>query len=361
VPPNGPRLPLEELFGRGGVTDAAVLVTISPSVPGADWSTGAPVTVRGQRGRLAPAKEFSSTTSTLGWGEGATITASFHGLTTSEAVVFVDSLQWRSVDHQAGFAPPVGRSFIMLGESRASSGQAVSSGDFHYRNQPGTLAPGVGLQLEVRTTAASDDGGTSHAYLEAWFHGEQDTNGRIESYDPDFHTLMAAWRDGQAAWVDAYGTPVARAQEERVVDGLQVLAASDLQALRSAMYARTTAAIPVLATAALPSATIEVRGPAGTPLVLCLLVPGAERSCGAVGPVLASTVGISALFNGTWYVAAAGPIAPTIRPPFGRSALPAESGTAGQWSVVLAKLELSVALVDIWVGNQGVGRSRPSN
>jgi hypothetical protein len=356
---------LGQLFGASGRTDRAVLVTIQGPSPG-DGGSGTPVTIRGQHGRVMEAKEFSSTTSTIYWQEDASIAASFHGLTLSQAVAFIDTLQWRSPDHQAGFAPPTGRSLSLLGESQAADGPAVPSGDFLYADQPTSQDVRTGLQLEVRTTAAQG-GGTSPSYIAAWFNGQRAADGQVESYDPDFHTLSTAWPDGRTAWVDANGTPVSRSEEEQVAASVKLRTAADLRALRSAVYARTAGAVPLLATASLPSAMVEVRGTGATPAVLCLVVPGAERACSAADQQGGVAVSISVLINGTWYVAAAAPVTPIIntkgvsRFPQQDPALATETGTAGLWSVVLAKPPAGAGNYSIIVGNQGSGVGRPDN
>ena len=155
----------QQLFQRAD--GAGLVVEVQP---GGDGARGRP----GHRARAAgttmPAKEFADTDTSLFWSEGASLTATYSGLTQAEAVALLDSLTWRSDDRTQGFAPPpAGSGFDLRVDAIADAdgtGAPVLAGRFRYVDDPASVMPGQGRQVEVRTTTGPSGLSTASSSLQ---------------------------------------------------------------------------------------------------------------------------------------------------------------------------------------------------
>lgn len=342
---------IEQLFGPADGDTAAGSLLLRVQVGGGGPVGLGPTAVRGTVGDLAPAKDVAGA-STLTWSEaGATVDASFRGLTVADAVAFLDRLTWRTDDPLAGFGwPPDRAGPILLGERTAAAPDPTTVGTrFVYLDGDRRVAPGAGRQLAARTVtitnpaAPTDDGTTvASSYLQTWFRGGPGPGGSMQSFDPVHATLRRDWPDGRSLWLDANRSAVTEVELRAVADGIAPAPAADLAALRDKVRARVGRHQVLAGSADLGLGTVEVRGDAPT-RALCLVLPGRRPLCPA------EPLGVGAgdggeglvggfLVDGTWYVVVAtttGP--PTITgpdPADGLSPLPgAASATAGPWHV----------------------------
>jgi hypothetical protein len=106
---------------------------------------------------------------------------------------------------------------------------------------------------------------------------------------------------------------MSRADLTRVATSVAPVDAAHLASLRREADANVVAHLPVMASAALDSATagtvtVEVRGTGGDPNVVCLVVKG-QRSCGAryLLTLPNSPIDASVIVGDTWLVAAVAP------------------------------------------------------
>jgi hypothetical protein len=328
-----------QLFGRdGGTGHGAVHVWIQAA-------SGQPVgedvtTVRGVTADRLPAKEFPSTTTTLGWYEGdVAIDASYTGMSEAQAVAFLDGLTWRSGDRLAGFAPPTG-DLRLLGEAPDGVTGAWTWASYdYYLDQPGTIAGGEGRYLSVGTASGrgSGDGEMTAEYLGAWFHGTPNADGMVETYDPDYGDLARHWRDGRSVVVSANRTAIDRATLIRVADGLAPVTGTGLVALRQAAEARV-ATLPLLASVPVDGGVVELRGKEQEVVDVCLTLDAEPQRCTtALGIGMAG----SFLVGDTWYVAVVGDgprvVPGEVRDDTDVPSLPGATGTAqGVTALVVA-------------------------
>lgn len=344
-----------QLFGAADGSGGQVLVTISRPNPG---STGCcnPVTVRGQRATIAPAKEFAATTTAINWQEGATITAKFNGMAPADAIAFLNQLQWRSADHQAGFADPAGTPLVELGDAAPNSG-AVAASELVYRDIPSAAGPHEGKQLTIRSRAAT--GHITAEYLKAWFDGTRASDGTTHSYDPTFATYIAVSPNGRYVWADANATPTSEEALRAVADSVVPHTGAQMLELR-ARAEHNAASLPLIGTARFGPGTVQVRGDATT-RTLCFQAPQATLRCATPASQISQVVG-SFVIDGHWYVTAASNGAPiTITNGTGPNGqpLPTEQSHVGQALVVLVEPPAASTGVGVTINSQGAGYPRP--
>jgi hypothetical protein len=367
-----------QLFTRAA--GGGVLVDIQPANPGSS-SGGDPLTVRGQPATIMPAKEFPESSSTVYWHEDASLSATFTGMTVDEAVAVLDSLSWRSDDHQEGFAPPGDGSVELTAETEPDpDGAPVSTVEFVYADDALTVLPGESRQLTVRSTSAV--GGVSRQTLLALLNGEAEpeAEGPVRSYDPAYGTLQLVWGDGRQWWIDANASAVTEDELQQVADGMAPVSGDQLEAMAAEARERVEE-FPVVAAATVPSgAEIAVRGPDGAGLLLCL-TPGdaGEERCadpfdeissgGQAGPLVWNVVA-----DGRWFVVAATTGEPVTLPYSGtgdssgpmsdldwQPGLPGETADDGVWRFFFAEIPsdldfVAVEAPGIGAGFQVVGR-----
>jgi hypothetical protein len=291
-----------QLFALARDPFAKVLVS---TVPGASTTDGS-LTVRGVPAGVLPTKDLPDRVTTIGWQEGPAFEARVSGMTTADAVALLDSLRWRSSDHQGGFEVPEGSEFVLLGEAEASTA-ARPALTLRYRRgelpqEPGTS--GVQRRLTIRTSVAVDgEPAMSGAYLATWLAGEQTTDGSTRSYDPTFGTFEVAWPDGRRAWLDAEGSPIDEQALMAIADGLVLIDGPTLLDRRAGVEGQA-AAMPLLGAADLAAGRVEARGTSQVE-TLCLVVEGTAPRC--TMPYEERPDVASFVIGGRWYVAAIGP------------------------------------------------------
>jgi len=374
----------QQLFQRAD--GAGLVVNVYPG-GGHGGYAGDPLTVRGLPATSMDAKEFRDTDTTLSWDEGADLTATYSGLTEAEAVALLDSLMWQSGDRMQGFAPPTSGEFELRSEAIAGDGGTlVRAGQFRYADDPGSFWPGAGRQVEVRTTTGPSDITTSSSSLQPLLHGEVRSDGAVEAYDPDFGSLAVRWPDGRSVWADANRTPVTRDELRAIADGVAPASSDDLLSMAAAVSASAVEATTVVTEADLPSGTVTVRRSTAREIA-CVAVDGGDVcpglfDSGVVMDASGSSIMVtsSLLIDGTWWVAAVGPAAPSIHempqvdiaPGAGRipdidqgeleamaifdgevgPAVPGESGTARDGRVALL-VRLDPSLTSVIVSSPG--------
>jgi hypothetical protein len=350
-----------ELFGRPDGQGGKVLLQISPANPGSSGCC-TPIDVRGQPAQIGPAKEFPDTTSDITWQEDATVEAKFNGISPTDAVVFLDALQWRSADHSVGLDAAPGSTLSLLDEVAGDAPSTLATTlELRYRDQAASLEPAVGIQRDVRTTPGP--GHKTSRYLKTWFDGRVEADGVARSYETTFGSYAEATPDGRYVWIDANNTP---SSEAALADDIETRTGADLLALR-AQAESSAAALPLVATISLPSGVVDVRGD-GQARSVCLHVATVVRCtepapdiAGAGGPLIGN-VG-SFLVNGEWYVVYASTNDPQITsghppPPYTRdhpdvvTPLPSEKNSSGGWHAVLSQLPVSQQRVQIADGDQ---------
>ncbi len=105
----------DQLFGSSA-GQPELLIEVSPGSVGG--GSGTPTVVRGIAGRVVAAKEFSASSSTVMWDEGAAVQATYRGISLTQAESLLGSLRWASpTDHLQGFAAPAGGSVVLMGQS----------------------------------------------------------------------------------------------------------------------------------------------------------------------------------------------------------------------------------------------------
>ena len=363
-----------QLFTRAA--GGGVLVDIQPANPGSS-SGGDPLTVRGLPATVTPAKEFPESSSTVFWQEDASLSATFTGMTVDEAVAVLDSLSWRSDDHQDGFAPPGDGSVELAAETEPDPGGAapVSTVEFVYADDALTVMPGESRQLTVRATSAV--GGVSRQTLLALLNGEggPEADGAVRSYDPTYGTLQVVWPDGRQWWIDANASALTEDELAQVAAGMAPTSGEQLETMAAEAAARVED-LPVVAAATVGSgAEITVRGPDGAGLLLCL-TPGdaGDEQCadpfdetalagGPAGPLVAHIV-----VDGRWFVVAATTGEPvtipqsgtgdTSRPPSElgwRPGIAGETADDGTWRFLLAEVPADVDFVGLETPGIGMG------
>jgi hypothetical protein len=352
-----------ELFGRTDGTGGKVLVQVTGANPGSAGCCSA-VTVRGQSGEIAPAKEFSDSTATIVWQEDASMQATFKGMSEQQALDFLGTLTWRGQDHQAGLDPPSVSDLVLLGESDGGPSAPAVAADLVYRDQPAWTGPGSGRQIEVRTTDAV--GRVTADYLKVWFDGDRVDDHTVQSFDPSFGTLFTVTANGQSVWVDGYRTVTDRTRLQGVADHVIARTGSEMLGLRNDSE-RLAAQLPPLGSVTLSSGTVEIHGTSDAQSV-CLLIESHPSRCSAPAPAGQPALG-SFLVDGRWYVVAAGgseiqvttdrAAPPDNGGPASRTVLAAEHGTIDGDLVLICQPpdELSNVLVG---DSQQIGVARPA-
>ena len=195
------------------------------------------------------------------------------------------------------------------------------------------------------------------------------------AYNAAANEVDIATADGRWAEVTAPNWSLSRADLTRVATSVAPIDAAREASLRSEADANVVAHLPVMASAALDSATagtvtVEVRGTGGDPNVVCLVVKG-QRSCGARYLLTLPTSPIDAnlVVDGTWLVAAVAPATrstggaqmPEIRDggPTGGvlgAPLPGAMHTRDKgWAISLATVPASVTSYTVGLGQHVVG------
>jgi hypothetical protein len=317
--------------------------------------TAEQVTVRGQVGQAGRGWDVEETDvgDAITWNErGATVTALYRGVTRNEAIAALDSLEWRSDDPADGFAPPSGGSWPLRGEV----------GSHGPVGRDAVLLYGDGRpELWIHTSSSS---AVSAEYLDAWYEqGPEAGDGErpLRSYDEDGHELTVLWPDGRSITISPTGGTQAQlpslATLDRIADSLTVASDADLAALRDTAGANIEA-LPVLASAGTRIGTVDVHGD-GELLQLCLRSPSAPgSSCntdpasGGTSPDGTAIATAEWTIDGAWYVVVASTGAePEIvggRDPRGSpdaGELPAETTTAGEWTVRLVQPAPDIQMV----------------
>jgi hypothetical protein len=324
---------------------------------------GQATVVRGLPATAQPAKDFSSTTTTLIWNEGVTVEASFHDMRLSEAEGLLATLVWsQPADHLAGFRPGPGSSLVLLGQTSEASLRSATEVDLSYGDRVTSQAPGEGRQLTVRTTTGGGNGDPSEAYLQAWFHGVRQPEGPAVSFDPTFGTLSIGWPDGRTAWIDANHTALTRAELEHVAAGLRPLDRAGYEQLEARAAATVRSQLPLAASARTREGLVELRANSSL-AVVCLQAADRTWACSLLTITQSTTVVLSLLRADTWLVvvAARTPITVDVfdglRP--GRS-LPLTTVAANGWNLGVLAPPSSVHGVVVNAGHQGQGASRPA-
>jgi hypothetical protein len=322
-----------------------------------------PVTVRGQAGRAGRGwdVEEADMGDAIAWDErGATITALYNGMSRAQAIAALGSLEWRSDDPVDGFAPPTDSSLPLRGE--VSTRQHVSRAvTLLYSQGPPASSTATGrLGLEIHTSTSS---GISAEYLEEWYQQgseARDGQGPLSRYEPDRHALTVLWPDGRSISISPTGVSPSELPSreilERIADSVTVATEADLADQRD-MADANIVALPVLQSAETSIGTVEIHGDSHF-LRLCLRDPSGQ------GPTcMTGTFGGGAIddetavataewtINGVWYVAVASKgDQPQIVGGHDRTApdagqLPAQTSTAGEWTIRLVQPAPDIDLV----------------
>ena len=360
-----------ELFGRPDGQGAKVLIQVTPGNPGSSGCC-TPIDVRNQAAQIGPAKEFPDTTSDVTWQEDASLEAKFNGMSQTDALAFLDALQWRSADHFAGLDAAPGSTLTLLEEVVGDPPSTLAATlELRYRDQAASIEPAAGVQREVRASAGP--GHKTSRYLKTWFDGRVDADGVARSYETTFGTYAEAAPDGRYVWIDANNTPSSEAALRAIADGIAPRTGVELLALRSEAEA-SAASLPLVATITLPSGDVEVRGDAAA-RALCLHMATVER-CTEPAPDITDTSGPlignvgSFLIHNEWFVVYASMNDPQITsghpaPPYTRdhpdvvTPLPSEKNSSGDWHAVLGRPPASLQKVQIADGNQLSGDILP--
>jgi hypothetical protein len=314
-----------QLFGdpdAGG----AVLVWLQPqSNP---LPAGEPTRVRGRPAVVESRTDDPwPTTRALSWSEnGSSITASFRGMSTDDAIAALDGLRWRSSSYEEGFADPGDRSLPLQGETAPGAGGAMLAATFHYSDGLPATSVWEGRRfLDISTSIPSGEGGSRLVDLQESFYGERRALSEpVVSVEQTI--AIRTWADGRHGLVDSQGSVSDEAALRRVAEDLRSGTSDDFDRLRAEATAQR-ARLPLVSSAGLPTGVLEVRGEGGF-TALCLTVVAHEPTCG-MGPATRGPV-LSVVVDGVWYVAAAS----TSGEPSVQAALPGTGGLAAPSDVV---------------------------
>jgi hypothetical protein len=351
--------------------ERAMYVQTSPdpdrALPEGVTLPGEPVTVRGVEGRIGAAVDVPEPVDQITWSErGATVTALYKGLSSTEALEAVEQLDWRSASPADGFAAT--GLLELRGESlRREPGRSTQL--LYGDGVPNQEADAAGPLFVISTSVR---GGLPLGYLEVWFYdgGPAAADGSRHAYEADHDTLGVYWPDGREAYLAALNdVPIGEATMERIVASLVVEdGEADLAPLRSAADANV-GSLPVLASTEVDVGTLEIHGDGGYRR-LCLRQPGRnEPDCGdgtggmGLGSPDEARVTGSWDLDGTWYVAVATiGAAPEIHGDRGEDSdddpLPGTTATAGDWQIRFVRPPAAVGQVNIPTtgGFDGIGR-----
>ena len=302
----------------------------------------------------------------LSWSEGGTlVSATMRGMTWQDAVVVLDSLEARDpLDLAKGYDPPGGSTWRLLGEQVHGVPTPRMGALFVFDHHPptGTAAP----ELIVQTGSA----GSLAPYLRAAFAGTIEPDGRATNLieratmtsGPAFETV---WPDGRS--VTVYAADVAGGDTlDTVMGGIEPADLDRARQLKREVTDRL-GAVPVVASAELPSGRVEVVGEA-SPTAVCFTTTDGERTCSSRFPISYAFDGevlIGQTFQGKpWkvFVASRSPIELVAHDDdlgvgTGQSALSTqpELATDGDWYLGLITAPDGADRVDLNTGNRGWG------
>jgi hypothetical protein len=310
------------------------------------WDTGTsqvmgePVTVRGLPGTVTPGGVVEDAgVGMLQWDEGATVTATFAGMTVEQLVAFLDGLTWKSTDHQAGFAPPEGGDLPLVEETGTGGASSPVRSEFGF-GDPAQAPPGMAQGRWLWVQTATGGGRPDFGYYLDWLTHGRRADGVMRAVGGGSAAL--SWPDGRTVSVTSRG--LTDEELQRVLDSVAPATPEDLDALVAAVAHRLEE-LPVVAQATLPSGTVELRDGGGTDRAVCLRRPGHGSACrGIVSPLgEAPDDGLtsgSVSIDGTWYALAVAPQPVVLTPEdiFHPSdvQLPNETATNGPWQFTLA-------------------------
>jgi hypothetical protein len=338
------------------------------------------VTVRGRTGQAGPGMdEGKDMGDGIGWEErGLELTALFRGMSADEAIAALDALEWRSDDPADGFAPPDGGPLPLHAEASREPSAGRDTMLLYSDGPPPSGVDDGRLGLQIFT---STNGTLPGRYLEAWYQQGPAAGGGerpLTSFDEDRHGLSVLWPDGRSIDITPIGLPQAdlpgREVLQRVADSTTAMTDADLTTQRAAAET-ATAALPVVASAETRIGTLTVQGDDSF-LRLCHRGPSDPApSCpvddfGSGVPSDDGTAHLSDdwIVDGEWYVV----VASTGEPPLiidGRDSgtpldadeLPAETATAGDWTIRLVQPAPDIEVVCIGSGTaMGCTDDRPT-
>jgi len=293
-------------------TGARLLVVVHPA------SRVDQPTDRAVRGR--PAASYSveepvGNSTLLAWEEdGALVTAERRGMAEADAIGFLDGLRWRSDAPAGGFANPTSGPLDLAAEAEGGPVE-IRTTTVVYRDAVGSVDPGEGEQLTVRTGVPVDDEGPTVGAVQDRYLGTVDDDGRVTRFDPDTGVLRRTDPDGTWVEVDANATTDDEDALATVADGVTRVEPAALLTLRAEVEARVVAAVPVVAQVGIEGsgderrATVERREEGGAEAI-CLVVDGSPRRCSGAGVVLDAEG--SFLVGDRWFVVGLGRDAVTI-------------------------------------------------
>jgi hypothetical protein len=313
----------QQLFGQGGQPRLEIQARklLAAEASGLGTMRGAGIAqvsqpIRGGNGRLqsarfapgvqaAPAGQL--TPMALIWREGGfEITATFRGLSSSQALAFVDTLQVGHGTVAAGFEAPAGSDLAPL--ELPSSADAPTGLVLNSRYATGTDGAG---ELDVSTCPPG--AGCSGSYADVWIWGSRLADGSVEgelsSYGAPPSSYERVWPDGQDVEVNTYAAGEIDLELARqIADGVALGDRAQVVALQTQVSDRLLA-LPRVAAASFDTAAVEVHRD-GRLTAVCLAPSGQSLSCPSAtfsDPATPPTGGFDAsvLSGGRWIVAAA--------------------------------------------------------
>jgi len=337
-----PESPLQLFKGDG---DAVLMIELKPD--NFVSSGGDPVTVRGVEGGVVPPPgDIPDAPGMLHWREGDTggsIDVTYANMSVDEVVAFLDGLTWRGPDRQDGFVPPTSGDLRLAGDVGPPTSAALTT-DYLFgdpASPPRTQHEGRYIWFQAQSARGRQD--AMSYFMSLLRDGELPAADGDPDMQIDPDTAVVSWPDGRTVMIRSRG--VSQADLRRVVDSFAPATGQDLDRLAAAKGARL-AALPLVAQASLPSATVELRDGGGLDRAACVHLPGREPACGWLGfmpDVEGEDLGVedaSVLIDGTWYALAVGtvPVSLTSEDPLNPTTLPLanETATDGPYSFALA-------------------------
>jgi hypothetical protein len=293
--------PLFQRFQSTGDPSRVIDVQGTPIVHTSPPAHTTDIVVRGRQGfefdEHHPEGDGTADSHHVIWQEdGLQLFATGQGVDSSTVVAFLDDLTWRGTAPLQGFAAPAGPSWDLTVDE-PGGGPVVTSPTLQLTYVDPSRIDGSGnpLGLQVMTNQSNT----------------------VVAADPTYtaaaNEVRSATADGRSAEVISPNWSMSRADLTRVATSVAPVDAAHLASLRREADANVVAHLPVMASAALDSATagtvtVEVRGTGGDPNVVCLVVKG-QRSCGAryLLTLPTSPIDASVIVDGTWLVAAIAP------------------------------------------------------
>ncbi|HMJ77246.1 MAG TPA: hypothetical protein VK507_14810 [Iamia sp.] len=298
--------PLAQLFATGD-GEGRVLVIVQPAD---DRPIDGDLEVRGHP---AMAESGAGASSTVAWEEdGALFTAEHIGIDQDAVIAFLDGLERRTDAPAGGLGAPSAGPLGLVDEVEGGPVR-VRTTTVAYRDRADAVAPGEGRQLTVQASTPVVRRTLTIAGLRArYLAGGAASAGAgavAVAVDEDAGTATSVDGDGLLVEVDAHGTALDGDVLEEVARRVEEVSATAMVDLRTEVDERIISELPVTRRIEMdhfygePKAAVELRED-GDARATCLFLKGGAHACTGVGVDLDP---VSALLQGSWYVAAIGP------------------------------------------------------